>query len=91
MMSGKSQKFNAWINELMFKNRIETVNELAGVLGVTRQTIHSWKKHPEKLKRVTLEGIRSLLGDDDHDLKDLESTFGEIKNVTKTAQKGKNT
>ena len=78
-MSSESFRFNAWLNECMAKNKIKDICELADILGVTRQTIYNWIKHPEKVKKVVLEGIRSILKDENHSVDELLITFNSCK------------
>lgn len=78
-MSGESYRFKAWVEGLIAKNKMTGFEEMSEKLGVTRQTIHNWINRPERIKRVTLEGIRSIMGDTKHSLKELENIFGISK------------
>lgn len=79
--------FDVWLKQLMRKNKLKTWDELAKALYISRHTLLNWRSDPRRIDILTLAGIKTLLGDEDHSLNNLCDSFGiACKSDRKKAQ-----
>ena len=74
--SEQSVQFEEWLMVCMRTADVNNFGEAAKIFGVSRRTLHTWIKHPEKLKRYMLAGIMCILNVQNDSLEELCRAFG---------------